>query len=206
MYARFLKRPIDFCCALAAILCLSPILVVLTILGAIKMKGNPFFTQPRPGKNEKIFKLIKFRTMTCEKDADGNLLPDEKRLTKYGKMLRSTSLDELPELFNILKGDMSIIGPRPLLVKYLPYYNERERLRHSIRPGLTGYAQAHGRNEITWEKKFELDVWYVEHLTFFTDVKIIVDTIKVVLSHDGVSLNALEDFDEYRKRTSDSDS
>lgn len=206
MYSRCLKRVLDFCCALAAILCLSPVLVVLTVLGAIKMKGNPFFTQPRPGLNEKIFKLVKFRTMTNEKDADGNLLPDDVRLNAYGKFLRSTSLDELPELFNILKGDMSIIGPRPLLVKYLPYYNERERLRHSIRPGLTGYAQAHGRNEITWEKKFELDVWYVEHLTFFTDVKIIVDTIKVVLSHDGVSLNALEDFDEYRKRTSDSDS
>jgi len=138
--------------------------------------------------------------MTNEKDADGNLLPDEQRLIKYGKVLRSTSLDELPELINILIGDMSIVGPRPLLVKYLPYYTDRERLRHSVRPGLTGYAQAHGRNEITWEKKFELDVWYVEHLTFITDVRIIWDTIKAVLSHDGVSLNALEDFDEYRKK------
>ncbi|ACX76232.1 bacterial sugar transferase [Fibrobacter succinogenes subsp. succinogenes S85] len=206
MYARFFKRPLDFCCALAAIICLSPILVVLTILGAIKMKGNPFFTQPRPGLNEKIFKLIKFRTMTNEKDANGNLLPDDVRLNAYGKFLRSTSLDELPELFNILKGDMAVIGPRPLLVKYLPYYTEHERIRHSIRPGLTGYAQAHGRNEITWERKFELDVWYVDHLTFLTDVGIIIDTVKVVLSHDGVSLNALEDFDEYRKRTSDSNS
>ncbi len=206
MYARFFKRPLDFFCALAAIICLSPILVVLTILGAIKMKGNPFFTQPRPGLNEKIFKLIKFRTMTNEKDANGNLLPDDVRLNAYGKFLRSTSLDELPELFNILKGDMAVIGPRPLLVKYLPYYTKHERLRHSIRPGLTGYAQAHGRNEITWERKFELDVWYVNHLTFLTDVGIIIDTVKVVLSHDGVSLNALEDFDEYRKRTSDSNS
>ena len=206
MYARYLKRPLDFLCALSAILCLSPVLVVLTILGAVKMRGNPFFTQPRPGLNEKIFKLIKFRTMTNEKDANGNLLPDDVRLNAYGKFLRSTSLDELPELFNILKGDMSIIGPRPLLVKYLPYYTERERLRHSIRPGLTGYAQIHGRNEIAWEQKFELDVWYVEHLAFFTDVKIIIDTIKVVLSHDGVSLNALEDFDEYRKCTSYSNS
>ena len=206
MYARYLKRPLDFLCALSAILCLSPVLVVLTILGAVKMRGNPFFTQPRPGLNEKIFKLIKFRTMTNEKDANGNLLPDDVRLNAYGKFLRSTSLDELPELFNILKGDMSIIGPRPLLVKYLPYYTERERLRHSIRPGLTGYAQIHGRNEIAWEQKFELDVWYVEHLAFFTDVKIIIDTIKVVLSHDEVSLNALEDFDEYRKCTSYSNS
>jgi lipopolysaccharide/colanic/teichoic acid biosynthesis glycosyltransferase len=201
MYARFFKRPLDFFCALAAILCLSPVLVILTVLGAIKMHGNPFFTQPRPGLNEKIFKLIKFRTMTNQRDKDGNLLPDDKRLTAYGKFLRSTSLDEIPELFNILRGDMAVIGPRPLLVKYLPYYTEREKLRHSIRPGLTGYAQAHGRNAISWEQKFELDVWYVEHLTFLTDVKIILDTVKVVLSHDGVVLNALEDFDEYRKHS-----
>jgi len=200
MYAKFFKRLIDFTLSLIALIVLSPVLLVLIILGAIKMKGNPFFTQLRPGKDEKIFKLIKFRTMTNEKDADGNLLPDEQRLIKYGKVLRSTSLDELPELINILIGDMSIVGPRPLLVKYLPYYTDRERLRHSVRPGLTGYAQAHGRNEITWEKKFELDVWYVEHLTFITDVRIIWDTIKAVLSHDGVSLNALEDFDEYRKK------
>lgn len=200
MYAKFFKRLIDFVLSLIALIVLSPVLLVLIILGAIKMKGNPFFTQLRPGKDEKIFKLIKFRTMTNEKDADGNLLPDEQRLIKYGKVLRSTSLDELPELINILIGDMSIVGPRPLLVKYLPYYTDRERLRHSVRPGLTGYAQAHGRNEITWEKKFELDVWYVEHLTFITDVRVIWDTIKAVLSHDGVSLNALEDFDEYRKK------
>lgn len=175
------------------------------------MKGNPFFTQLRPGKigkdgKEKIFKLIKFRTMSNAKDKDGNLLPDEKRLNRYGRLLRTTSLDELPELFNICKGDMSIIGPRPLLVKYLPYYTDRERLRHSVRPGLTGYAQAHGRNEISWEKKFEMDVWYVEHLTFPTDVKVIVDTIKVVLSHEGVSLNSLEDFDEYRKHAANTNS
>lgn len=170
------------------------------------MKGNPFFSQERPGWHEKIFKLYKFRTMTNERGADGDLLPDEVRLNSYGKFLRSTSFDELPELFNILAGHMSIIGPRPLLVKYLPYYTERERLRHSVRPGLTGYAQAHGRNEILWEKKFELDVWYVEHLTFLMDVKVIVDTIKVVLSHDGVSLNALEDFNEYRKHTTNANS
>ena len=201
MYAKCLKRLLDFILSLCAIIILSPLLLILTIIGAVKMKGNPFFTQERPGWHEKIFKLIKFRTMTNEKDKGGNLLPDEVRLNSYGKFLRATSLDELPELFNILIGQMSIIGPRPLLVKYLPYYTDRERLRHSVRPGLTGYAQAHGRNEISWEKKFELDVWYVEHLTFLTDVKVIIDTIKVVLSHDGVSLNALEDFDEYRKHS-----
>ena len=137
--------------------------------------------------------------MTDERDANGQLLPDEVRLTKFGNFLRRSSLDELPEMFNILKGDMSLIGPRPLLVKYLPYYTDRERLRHSIRPGLTGYAQAHGRNTITWEQKFEYDVWYVEHLSFMTDIKVIIDTVKTVFSHSDVVLNALEDFDEYRK-------
>lgn len=199
MYAKFFKRMLDIVLSGAALIVLSPLLLILTIIGAVKMKGNPFFTQERPGKDEKIFKLIKFRTMTNEKDKDGNLLPDDQRLIAYGKVLRSTSLDELPELINIIIGDMSIVGPRPLLVKYLPYYSNRERLRHSVRPGLTGYAQAHGRNEITWEKKFELDVWYVEHLTFITDIRVILDTVKAVFLHDGVSLNALEDFDEYRK-------
>ena len=201
IYARCIKRFLDAFLSTGAIIILSPLILILTAVGAYKMKGNPFFTQARPGWHEKIFKLIKFRTMSNEKDKEGNLLPDEVRLNKYGRLLRSTSLDELPELFNICKGDMSIIGPRPLLVKYLPYYTERERLRHSVRPGLTGYAQAHGRNEISWEKKFELDVWYVEHLSFLTDVKVIIDTVKVVLTHDGVSLNALEDFDEYRKHS-----
>ena len=143
--------------------------------------------------------MYKFRTMTDERDADGNLMPDEIRLTKFGNILRKTSLDELPELFCILKGDMSFVGPRPLLVKYLPYSNEREKLRHSVRPGLTGYAQAHGRNAISWEKKFEYDVYYVEHLSFMMDIRVIIDTVKTVLSHDGVVLNALEDFDVYRK-------
>lgn len=206
MYARFTKRLLDFLISLCAIIVLSPLLLILTILGAFKMKGNPFFTQERPGWNEKIFKLIKFRTMDNRRDSDGELLPDEVRLNKYGQFLRNTSLDELPELFNILKGDMSIIGPRPLLVKYLPYYTDEERKRHSVRPGLTGYAQAHGRNAISWEKKFELDVWYVEHLTFLTDMKVILDTVIVVLSHDGVVLNALEDFDEYRKHGANADS
>lgn len=205
-YRQFFKRFYDIVLSGLALIVLSPVLLILTILGAIKMKGNPFFTQERPGKNEKIFKLIKFRSMTCEKDENGNLLPDEKRLTKYGKILRSTSLDELPELINIFKGDMSIIGPRPLLVKYLPFYTERERLRHSIRPGLTGYAQVHGRNKVSWEKKFELDIFYVEHLSFLTDAKVMIETIMVVVSHDGVSLNALEDFDEYRKHTANANS
>ena len=163
------------------------------------------FKQARPGKDEKIFNMYKFRTMTDARDANGELLPDEVRLTSFGSFLRKTSLDELPEFFNILKGDMSFIGPRPLLVKYLPYYNERERLRHSIRPGLTGWAQAHGRNAISWEKKFEYDVWYVEHLSFLTDIKVIIDTVKAVLHSEGVALNALEDFDEYRKHQTHTD-
>ena len=187
MYARFFKRPLDFFCALAAILCLSPILVVLTVLGAIKMKGNPFFTQPRPGLNEKIFKLIKFRTMTNEKDANGNLLPDDVRLNSYGKFLRSTSLDELPELFNILKGDMAVIGPRPLLVEYLPRYNSEQKHRHDVRPGLSGLAQVNGRNAITWEQKFKYDVEYVNQVTFLGDVKIILTTLLKAIKREGIS-------------------
>ena len=201
MYEKYLKRIIDFSLSLMALIVLSPLLLVLIVTGTVFMKGNPFFTQERPGKDEKIFKLIKFRTMDNRKNKEGKLLPDEVRLNKYGRFLRATSLDELPELANIVKGDMSLIGPRPLLVKYLPYYTEREHLRHSIRPGLTGYAQVHGRNKVTWEEKFEMDVWYAEHLTFLTDIKVFFDTIKVVLSHEGVVLNALEDFDEYRKHT-----
>ena len=187
MYAKFFKRPLDFCCALAAILCLSPVLVVLTVLGAIKMKGNPFFTQPRPGLNEKRFKLVKFRTMTNEKDANGNLLPDEVRLNAYGKFLRSTSLDELPELFNILKGDMAVVGPRPLLVEYLPRYNSEQKHRHDVRPGLSGLAQVNGRNAIAWEDKFKYDVEYVNNVTFFGDVKIILTTLMKVFMRDGIS-------------------
>ena len=187
MYARFFKRPLDFFCALAAIICLSPVLVVLTILGAIKMKGNPFFTQPRPGLNEKIFKLIKFRTMTNEKDVNGNLLSDDVRLNAYGKFLRSTSLDELPELFNILKGDMAVIGPRPLLVEYLPRYNSEQKHRHNVRPGLSGLAQVNGRNAITWEQKFKYDVEYVKNVTFLGDVKIILTTISKAIKREGIS-------------------
>lgn len=200
MYAKFFKRVMDFTLSLIALICLSPILLVLTVAGAIVMKGNPFFTQQRPGKDEKIFKLLKFRTMTNQKDKDGNLLPDDKRLTGYGKFLRATSLDELPELINILKGDMSIVGPRPLLVRYLPYYTERERKRHSVRPGLTGYSQVHGRNALNWEERFEQDVKYAEHITFFGDIKIILDTVKAVFVHENIVLNALEDFDAYREK------
>lgn len=203
MYARFFKRAIDFCLSLTALLVISPLLLILIVIGAIAMRGNPFFTQMRPGKNEKIFKLIKFRSMTCKKDKDGNLLPDEQRLTSYGKFLRKTSLDELPELLNILIGDMSIIGPRPLLVKYLPYYSQEEQRRHSVRPGLTGHAQANGRNLATWEEKFAMDVWYVDNITLKTDIKVIIDTIKTVLSHSGVELNAQEDFDVYREKQQD---
>ena len=177
MYAKCIKRLLDFVLSLLALIVLSPILLILTGLGAIIMKGNPFFTQLRPGKNEKIFKLIKFRTMTCEKDAQGNLLPDEQRLTRYGKLLRGTSLDELPELINILKGDMSIVGPRPLLVAYLPLYNEEQKKRHKVRPGLTGHAQVNGRNAISWEDRFKLDVIYTEKYSLFMDIKIILQTV-----------------------------
>ena len=197
MYAKFLKRLFDFLLALIGLLVLSPVLLILMVLGAVKMKGNPFFTQPRPGKNEKIFKLIKFRSMTCEKDAEGNLLPDEKRLTKYGKLLRSTSLDELPELFNILKGDMSIVGPRPLLVRYLERYNAFQRRRHEVRPGLTGYAQVHGRNAITWEEKLRYDVEYVDNITFLGDIKIILGTVKAVLKRDGISSETSATMEEF---------
>ena len=197
MYAKYWKRALDFTLSFMALAALSPVLVVLTVVGAVKMKGNPFFTQPRPGKDEKIFRLIKFRSMTCEKDAQGNLLPDEVRLTKYGKFLRSTSLDELPELINILMGQMSIVGPRPLLVKYLPLYNEEQKHRHDVRPGLTGLAQVRGRNAITWEEKFRYDVEYVRNVTFFGDVKIVLDTVKAVLKRDGISSETAATMEEF---------
>ena len=198
MYAKYIKRILDFVLSLGALLMLSPVLLVLTVLGAWKMKGNPFFTQQRPGKDEKIFKLIKFRSMTCEKDSRGNLLPDEQRLTRYGKLLRSTSLDELPELVNILKGDMSIVGPRPLLVKYLPLYNEEQRRRHDVRPGLTGWAQVNGRNTLSWEDKFRHDVWYVDHIGFGLDVKIIFMTVKKVFIREGISSEDSATMEEFR--------
>ena len=197
MYAKFWKRVLDFTLSLLALIVLSPVLLILTVLGAIKMKGNPFFTQQRPGKNEQIFRLIKFRTMTCEKDEDGNLLPDEQRLTKYGRFLRSTSLDELPELFNILKGDMSIVGPRPLLVEYLPRYNAQQRRRHEVRPGLTGYAQVHGRNTVSWEEKFRMDMQYVDNITFWSDIRIILGTVKVVFKREGISSETAATMEEF---------
>lgn len=192
-YRQFFKRFYDILLSGLALAVLSPLLLVLTILGAVKMKGNPFFTQERPGKiskrtgEEKIFKLIKFRTMTCEKDENGELLPDDKRLTKYGKILRSTSLDELPELINIFIGNMSIVGPRPLLVQYLPLYSEEQRRRHCVRPGLTGYAQVCGRNAISWEEKFKLDVEYTKRISLFYDLGIIFKTALIVLKHEGIS-------------------
>lgn len=192
LYRQFFKRFYDFVLSLIAIVVLLPLLLILTIVGAIAMRGNPFFTQLRPGKkdkngNEKIFRLIKFRTMSNKKDADGNLLPDAQRLNKYGKFLRSTSLDELGELINILKGDMSIVGPRPLLVKYLPWYTEAERHRHDVRPGLTGWAQVNGRNFISWEETFDLDLYYVKKISLFLDIKIIFLSVKKVLSRADIT-------------------
>jgi len=197
MYAKCFKRVIDFTLSLLALLVLSPVLLILIILGAIKMKGNPFFTQPRPGKDEKIFKLIKFRSMTCETDENGNLLPDEVRLTKYGKLLRSTSLDELPELVNILKGDMSIVGPRPQLVRDMVFMTPEQRRRHSVRPGLTGLAQVSGRNNITWEQKFEYDLTYIDAgITLAGDIKIIFMTVgKVFKREDTVREGTESDVD-----------
>lgn len=197
MYAKYIKRILDFVLSLMALIVLSPLLAILIILGAVFMRGNPFFTQARPGKNEKIFKLIKFRTMDNRKDKDGKLLPDDVRLNKYERILRSASLDELPELINILIGNMSIVGPRPLLVKYLPRYNEEQRHRHDVRPGLTGYAQAHGRNAVTWEEKFKMDVWYTRNISFITDVKVIIDTVKVVLKRDGISSDTSATMEEF---------
>lgn len=192
MIYKYIKRILDIISSLLAIIILSPLLGILTVIGAFEMKGNPFFAQERPGKDEKIFKLVKFRTMTNAKDKDGNLLSDADRLTRYGKFLRNTSLDELPELFNILKGDMSVIGPRPLLVQYLPYYTEEERHRHDVRPGLTGWAQVNGRNNITWEEKFAWDVKYVNEMNLILDIKILFKTVFNVLKRDDVVVDSYE--------------
>ena len=187
MYAKCFKRVIDFALSLLALIVLSPVLLILTIVGAIVMKGNPFFTQKRPGKDEKIFKLIKFRTMTCETDVDGNLLPDEQRMTRYGQILRSTSLDELPELLNILKGDMSIVGPRPQLVQDMVFMTPEERRRHEVRPGLTGLAQVSGRNNITWQEKFTFDLQYINGgITLWNDIKIIFMTVGKVFKREDI--------------------
>lgn len=187
LYKPFFKRFYDMFLSGIALLVLSPILLVLIVVGAIKMKGNPFFTQQRPGKKEKIFRLIKFRTMSNAKDKDGNLLPDKDRLTRYGKFLRGTSLDELPELINIFIGNMSIVGPRPLLIEYLPYYNETEKHRHDVRPGLTGWAQVNGRNLLDWDSRFLKDVEYVNKISLWMDIKIIFLTVKKVFTHSDIA-------------------
>lgn len=198
MYAKYIKRLLDFVLALIAIIILSPVLLITAILVRIKLGTPVIFKQERPGLNEKIFTLYKFRTMTDQRDENGNLLSDEIRLTKFGKTLRSTSLDELPELFNILKGDMSIVGPRPLLVIYLSRYNDEQKHRHDVRPGLTGYAQAYGRNGLTWEDKFKLDVEYTSKVSFLLDVKIIFKTIKVVLFREGISSETSVTMEEFK--------
>lgn len=188
MYKHFFKRFFDFWIALIALICLSPILLLVTIWLHFANKGaGAFFFQERPGKDSKLFKIVKFKTMTDERDADGNLLPDTERLTKVGRFIRSTSIDELPQLINVLIGDMALIGPRPLLPKYLPLYSKEQARRHDVRPGISGWAQCNGRNGISWTKKFELDVWYVDHLSFITDLKIIYLTIKKVLVKDGIN-------------------
>lgn len=187
MYRKYIKRILDFTLSLIALIVLSPILLITAILVKIKLGSPIIFKQQRPGKNEKIFTLYKFRTMTDKKDEEGNLLPDEKRLTKFGEILRNTSIDELPELINILKGDMSIVGPRPLLVEYLELYDEKQKHRHNVRPGLTGLAQISGRNSITWEEKFEEDIQYINKITFIVDVKIILKTILKVFKREGIA-------------------
>ena len=188
MYKHFFKRFFDFWTSLIALVCLSPLLLVIIIWLHFANKGaGVFFLQERPGKNAKVFRVIKFKTMTDQRNADGELLPDEQRLTKAGKLVRSTSLDELPQLINVLKGDMALIGPRPLLVRYLPLYSKEEGRRHDVRPGITGWAQVNGRNAISWKKKFELDVWYVDHCSFPLDMKIIFLTLKKVLIREGIS-------------------
>lgn len=202
MYARFLKRLFDFLLATVALLLLSPLLLLLTLIGAIAMGGNPFFTQLRPGKNEKIFRLIKFRTMSNRRDGKGELLPDAQRLNGYGRFLRRTSLDELPELINIWLGQMAIVGPRPLVPQYLPYYTEQERHRHDVRPGLTGLAQVNGRNALRWEERFAFDLAYVKHVTLWGDIKILLLTVKKVFKRENIGergVGVAVDFDQYRR-------
>ena len=197
MYRSFFKRVFDFILSLTAIIILSPVLLLLTVMGAIKMGGNPFFTQDRPGKDGKVFKLVKFKSMNNKRDERGELLPDEKRLTSYGHFIRNTSLDELPELINILKGDMAIVGPRPLLVRYLTRYNKTQARRHEVRPGLTGLAQVNGRNAISWEDKFRYDVEYVDNLSLLLDIKIILKTALKVIKRDGISSESSATMEEF---------
>ena len=203
-YERFVKSPLDTCLAALALVCLSPVMGVTALLVRMKLGGPVIFSQERPGRidpetgEERIFRLHKFRTMTDARDAEGNLLPDDERLTPFGKALRSTSLDELPELWNILKGDMAVVGPRPLLVRYLPRYTPQQHRRHEVRPGLTGYAQAHGRNALSWEERFQMDVEYVDRVTFLGDARVVLDTVSAVLRHDGVSSATSQTMEEFR--------
>ena len=199
MYRLFFKRLMDFVLSLLALIVLSPLLLIIAVLVRVKLGSPVIFKQERPGKDEKVFTLYKFRTMTDKSDSNGNLLPDEIRLTKFGKLLRSTSLDELPELVNIIKGDMSIVGPRPLLVRYLPLYNDKQKHRHDVRPGFTGYAQVNGRNAISWEEKFDLDIYYVNHVSFFMDVRIIIKTVKTVIFREGISSDTSSTMEEFKE-------
>ena len=212
LYREYIKRILDIAVSGVGITVLSPVYLALTVTGAISMRGNPFFVQPRPGKNEKIFNIIKFRSMNNRRDKQGNLLPDEQRLTAYGNFLRNTSLDELPELFNIFIGDMSVVGPRPLLPEYIPYYTPEEHRRHSVRPGLTGLAQVNGRNYMTWETKFALDLEYIDSMSFLNDLKILLKTVEVtlkhldietasVIKHDGMVIMPMNIEREMKKKT-----
>ena len=196
-YEKYIKRFLDFTLSLLALIVLSPVLLITALLVRVRLGSPVIFRQPRPGKDGKVFRLYKFRSMTDRRDENGELLPDDQRLPPFGKALRRTSLDELPELVNILRGDMSIVGPRPLLVKYLPLYNEEQRHRHDVRPGLTGWAQVNGRNAISWEEKFSLDVWYVRHISFLLDVKIILMTVKKVFCRDGISSETSATMEEF---------
>ena len=196
-YEKYIKRLLDFTLSLLALIVLSPVLLITALLVRTKLGSPVIFCQERPGKDGRIFHLYKFRSMTDQRDENGQLLPDSVRLTAFGKKLRATSLDELPELINILRGDMSIVGPRPLLVKYLPLYNEEQRHRHDVRPGLTGWAQVNGRNALSWEENFRLDVWYVEHISFWTDVKVILTTVKKVFVREGISSDTAATMEEF---------
>ena len=198
MYKNYLKRTLDFILSTFAFILASPVFLLVTLLLVIANKGKAFFFQARPGKDEKIFKVIKFKTMTDEKGADGELLPDAERLTAIGNFVRKTSLDEIPQLLNVIKGDMSLIGPRPLLVQYLPLYNTEQKRRHNVRPGISGWAQVNGRNTISWEKKFEYDVWYVDNLSFMLDLKIIFMTVKKVLVSEGISADGEATVEAFR--------
>ena len=203
-YERYVKRPLDVACALAAIIVFCWLYAIVAVLVRVKLGSPVQFTQDRPGKDEKLFKLYKFRTMIDAWDENGEPLPDEERLTRFGKILRSTSLDELPEAFNILKGDMSVVGPRPLLVKYLDRYNEEQHHRHDVRPGLTGYAQTHGRNAVSWEDKFAMDIWYTKHITFAGDVKLILETVYKSVKREGISSESSDTMEEFMGTEGDS--